>query len=61
MAPRGGGAGGLEIAVRALGSKERRPTLLFKSAAMSVSIFVSSAAVTFVCGAPNVLPQTIFA
>jgi diguanylate cyclase (GGDEF)-like protein/putative nucleotidyltransferase with HDIG domain len=46
---------GLEIAVRALGSKERRPTLLFNSAAVSLSIFVSSAAVTFVCGAPRAL------
>src|SRR6185369_9689750 len=46
---------GLEIAARALGSKERRPTLLFNSAAMSLSIFVSSAAVTFACGTPRVL------
>jgi diguanylate cyclase (GGDEF)-like protein/putative nucleotidyltransferase with HDIG domain len=46
---------GLEIAARALGSKERRPTLLFNSAAMSLSIFVSSAAVTFTCGPPGLL------
>jgi diguanylate cyclase (GGDEF)-like protein/putative nucleotidyltransferase with HDIG domain len=46
---------GLEVAARALGSRDRRPTLLFNSAAMSLSIFVSSASVTFACGAPGLL------
>ena len=46
---------GLEIAARSVGSKDRRPTLLFNSAAMSLSIFVSSTAVTFAFGAPRLL------
>lgn len=46
---------GLDVAARLLGSKERRSTLLFRSAAMSVSIFVSSAAVNVCFGAPRLL------
>ncbi len=50
---------GLEIAARSVGSKDRRPTMLFNSAAMSLSIFVSSAAVTFAFGAPRLLVSDV--
>jgi diguanylate cyclase (GGDEF)-like protein/putative nucleotidyltransferase with HDIG domain len=50
---------GLEIAARSIGPRGRRTTLLFNSAARSLSIFVSSAAVTFAFGAPRLLVSDI--
>lgn len=46
---------GLDVAVCALGFKERRKMILFDAAAMSLSIFVSGAAVSLVFGEPKTL------